>query len=372
MTALALSLAVLIAAAAVTTRDILHQPGASDAVQPSHAVSYVFAPQAYPDSLLIVRHWTLSGPHGSVLTETATASSADGLAHRVSFLEAIPSGIAATVQTVRFTPAAAVVQADPLVKWQLDLPAQGTVTVGYRATVPPAGAIPARLAGWARALAVQQKQLHLLAPPATTIQSLVISPATIELVQNQNLQLSLQGQLADGSRVSPQVLATATWASANTAVADVTSSGLVTATGTGSTFITARLGGVLVSASLAVTSSPSSPAPNTGTPATSTTPATVTYTFQVFHTCRGQLPCGLHIRKGPGTSYPILGLLQNKQPVQVVCQVLGQAETNSKGVSTDVWDELLDGGYVSDLYINTPGSPISQKTTGFTTYIPRC
>ena len=75
--------------------------------------------------LLVVRRWTLSGKNGSLLTETVTASSATGKPLRARFEEAIPAAIAATVQTVHFSPAPAeIVQADPVVEWDLRLPAQ--------------------------------------------------------------------------------------------------------------------------------------------------------------------------------------------------------------------------------------------------------
>jgi hypothetical protein len=37
-----------------------------------------------------------------------------------------------------------------------------------------------------------------------------------------------------------------------------------------------------------------------------------------------------------------------------------------------VWDETQQGGYVSDLYIDTPGARISATESGFTNTIPRC
>ena len=378
--AIASSAIVLVAAGAATAL-LLRHPAATSRVSfaPSRPASYVFQPQAYGGGLLIVRRWTLSGPGGSLFTETVSATSADGRPHQVTFFEAIPNAIAPTVQTVRFTPAAVVVQPDPLVQWQLRLPAQGTVTVGYRASVPPAGATQARLARWARALAVLQKQLHLNIPATIDIKSLVISPATIQLIQDQTLRLNLQGQLATGSHISPEILAGAAWTSADPTIAAVTRSGLVTATGVGTTYVTAKVAGVLASASISVTPqpvipvvTPSSPPVSTSSPAPVGTSSPPTFEYQVFHTCRSQQPCGLNIRSGPGTSYEVLGQLQNNQTVQIVCQTAGQLETNAKGVSTYVWDQLLQGGYVSDLYIDTPGSPISTSSSGYTDGIPRC
>ena len=58
----------------------------------------------------------------------------------------------------------------------------------------------------------------------------------------------------------------------------------------------------------------------------------------------------------------LLLVVQNNQQVQIACQTAGQLETNTKGVSSYVWDKLLQGGYVSDLYIDTHGIQIAPAT----------
>ena len=374
---LALALAALVAAATViTVRHPFRSPETSHAAQ---AVSYAFAPQDYPNDLLIVRHWTLSGPDGSQLTETITASSTDGRPHAVSFTEAIPPVLAAVVKTVRFTSGAKVVQRHRLVRWRLQLPAQGTVAVGYRASVRPAGATRSRLARWADALTTMQKQFHLVIPADAAIQSLVISPAAIQMFSNQTVQLMLEGQLENGSSATQHVLGSVTWASANPAVATVSSSGLVTATGAGDTDITARVRGILASASLVVLNPPpvpvsSSPSPSQTSSGTGPAPCP-TCTYRVFHSCRGLAGCGLIVRSGPGSSYSEITTLPNKATIQIACQVTGELETNTKGIASYVWDELnLSGqaGYVSDLYVNTHGALIAPNEFGFTPAIPQC
>jgi len=373
--ALVLSLAMLLAAASAVVLNSRHPGAPSQATRRWPVVSYAFAPQQYPGSLLTARRWTLGGPRGSRFTETITASSIDGQPHQVAFTEAIPTAIAASVQTVRFTPAAVVIQPDPLVKWTLHLPAQGTVTVGYRAIVPAAGASRARLARWTVVLTGMQRKFHLLVP-ATMVQSLVITPQSMPMFQNQSLPLTLQGQLVDGSPAPARVLARATWASADPAVASVSGSGYVTAIGAGSTYVTARLTGVIASATIVVATSQAIPPISSASP--SPTPVTGSSTpasygpYKVFHTCNGPYVCGLRIRQGPGTSYPKIGHLDNNALIQIVCQTAGQFQTNTKGVSTDVWDELLQGGFVSDLYVNTQGVRISATQSGFDPSIPRC
>jgi serine/threonine protein kinase len=127
--------------------------------------SYSFGPQQYQDGLLIVRRWTLSGNDGSLLSETITASSATGKALRIEFSEPIPEAIAASLHSVRFEPAPSrIIRADPLVQWDLSLPARGTIEVGYQATVRPAGATQARLEQWAKDFNALQVGLNLPKP----------------------------------------------------------------------------------------------------------------------------------------------------------------------------------------------------------------
>ena len=160
---------VILAAAAAGVLLLTHTGSAASANAPApSAASYAFAPQQYPDGLLIVRRWTLNGKHGSRLTETIAASSATGKALRVPFREAIPAAIAPTVQTLHFTPQPAkIIQADPVVQWQLRLPAHGTITIGYHTAVSPAGATKTRLARWAKAFTTLQATLN--GPKAITV-----------------------------------------------------------------------------------------------------------------------------------------------------------------------------------------------------------
>ena len=133
---------IAIAAGVLLTRTPPAQPVTSP-------VSYRFAAHQYHDGLVAVRRWTLGGRDGSLFTETITASSASGKTLLVLFKEPIPAAIAANLQTVRFTPAPSkIVNADPVVEWKMRVPAHGTVTVGYQATVAPAGATRARLTRW--------------------------------------------------------------------------------------------------------------------------------------------------------------------------------------------------------------------------------
>ena len=72
------------------------------------------------------------------------------------------------------------------------------------------------------------------------------------MAQHHTVHLLLTGLGANGSAVTEKVLAGASWASADSSVAVVGPDGTVTATGTGSTYITAQIGDTTASAQLTV------------------------------------------------------------------------------------------------------------------------
>lgn len=369
-------IAVLIVGGAAAARTFLLHSSSNDQPKSVRPVTYVFQPQAYSDGLLIVRRWTLSGPGGSVLTESVSASSSDGQPHQVTFFEAIPTSIAASVKTVHFTPAATVVEADPEVQWELNLPAHGTLSVGYRATVAPDGASAARLQQWANALTALQQRLHLPTPATIAISSLTITPQSMSLVQKESAQLTLAGQLASGSNVPSRILSGAVWRSSDPDVGYVTQAGVLVATGPGHTDITAEVAGALATATVSVSApvvivSPAPSQSSTGTGEGGGSTGTVISGYEVFHSCRGD-SCGLSVHSGPGDSYPVTGDLANLEPVEIVCQASGEPKTNTLGISSSVWDKLASGGYVSDLYVDTPGVRLSPTQSGFTQGIPQC
>ena len=218
-------------------------------------MSYTFAPQQYHDGLLIVRRWALSGKDGSLLTETIAASSATGKALHAPFEEAIPAEIAPTLRAVRFAPAPGqIVQADPVVEWNLKLSARGSVTVGYQAQVPSAGATKTRLQRWASALISLQHRLNL---GAATIQlrSLTMNAQTLRLGTAATAQLTVSGVLSNGKAAPRSIVSAAAWNSADPAVAIVEPSGKVIGIGPGTTYVTAQIGAVQAAAAVTVTSS---------------------------------------------------------------------------------------------------------------------
>ena len=231
------------------------------------AVSYTFAPEQYPDGLLIVRRWTLAGKDGSVLTETVSASSATGHARQVAFQDEIPTAVARTTQTVVFTPAPAkIVKADPVVEWVLQLPSHGTVRVGYHATVPAQGATKARLMGLVKDFDALQAAAPTTAKPhEVQLASLAIVPGAVQLKPGGSTQLVLTGQLSNGQAAPQAVLGNAAWNSANPAVASVTPLGTVTAVSAGSTEVTAQIGSAQASVPVTVVAAGPTKSPGTGT-----------------------------------------------------------------------------------------------------------
>ena len=230
---------------------------ASGATHPPAEPSYTFAPQMYPDGLLIVRHWTLRGERGSVLTETVSASSGTGRALRVSFQDEIPAAVARTTQTVHFTPEPTkILRADPVVAWKLRLPRQGTLVVGYRAAVPAAGETRTRLMRLVKDFGSAQKTLHTPRPRTIQFRSLSIDPSMVQLKPGESARLKLTGRLRDGKAAPAAILDDAAWNAENPAVASVASPGTVTGVQAGNTYVTAQIGRAHVSVLVTVAAAP--------------------------------------------------------------------------------------------------------------------
>jgi Bacterial Ig-like domain (group 2) len=87
-----------------------------------------------------------------------------------------------------------------------------------------------------------------------TLTAISVTPSSDSLGVGGNEQLTATATYSDNSQAN--VTPTATWTVANTAVATVTSAGLVTAAASGSTKITASLNGISGTASLTVTAAP--------------------------------------------------------------------------------------------------------------------
>ncbi|MFD1663381.1 SH3 domain-containing protein [Streptomyces caeni] len=60
----------------------------------------------------------------------------------------------------------------------------------------------------------------------------------------------------------------------------------------------------------------------------------------------------LNVRSGPGTNYTIVRVLPEGASVPIFCQTPGTTVTGTYG-TTNIWDNIDDGEYVSDAYVYT-------------------
>jgi uncharacterized protein YraI len=90
------------------------------------------------------------------------------------------------------------------------------------------------------------------------------------------------------------------------------------------------------------------------------TPASAGVTSTVGTVDSGSTP--LHIRSGASTSTSVVGSLRSGSTVTLLCQVTGQT-ISGRVRTTNLWDKLADGRYVSNAYIRRgslgpcPGTP---------------
>ncbi|MDL5203028.1 SH3 domain-containing protein [Streptomyces sp. ALI-76-A] len=60
----------------------------------------------------------------------------------------------------------------------------------------------------------------------------------------------------------------------------------------------------------------------------------------------------LNVRSGPGTGYTVVRVLPEGARVPIFCQTPGTTVTGPYGTS-NIWDNIDDGQFVSDTYVNT-------------------
>lgn len=101
------------------------------------------------------------------------------------------------------------------------------------------------------------------------------------------------------------------------------------------------------------------PAPPAGPPAG-------TYPHHVYHTCANGA-CGLRLHNAPSLGTPVTAVRNDGDEVFVACQTTGDQVYGSDGSSSTVWDQLSEGSYASDYYIDTSGTG-----GAFSPPIPRC
>jgi Caspase domain len=215
-------------------------------------MTYTFARHRYPDGLVTSRHWTLGGVHGSQLTETVTASSADGRALRVTFEEPVLAAIAPRLSSVQFRPRPVrVAQPARLVRWTLTVPAHGFLQVGYSIAVRPTEAARQQLQTWA-------DSFNSLPVPSSSrvtvphLASLAMRPLSIRLTAGKTVRVKLTGLMSDGTAAPQSILTQATWRVADPALAKADSSGLITARKAGRTELFVSAGKIRAKASITI------------------------------------------------------------------------------------------------------------------------
>ncbi|MFI5797365.1 SH3 domain-containing protein [Streptomyces sp. NPDC051677] len=60
----------------------------------------------------------------------------------------------------------------------------------------------------------------------------------------------------------------------------------------------------------------------------------------------------LNVRSGPGTSYPVVKVLNEGTKVPIFCQTPGTSVSGPYG-TTNIWDNIADSQFVSDAYVRT-------------------
>jgi surface antigen len=91
------------------------------------------------------------------------------------------------------------------------------------------------------------------------------------------------------------------------------------------------------------------------------------YRHHIYRTCAYGRACGVRRREGPGLAFAARDLLPDGSEVFVECQTVGDRVIGRDATSTNVWNRLVDGGWVPDYFVDTTG-----KADRFTTPIPRC
>jgi hypothetical protein len=156
-TGLVVAIAAGVAAALVLA--LLVVPGGDDdpALRTAPVARYTFPTSSTPDGAEVSRTWELRGADGDRFVGRLVLTNPRPTALAVRVTETIPKAIAPSVEQIRFRPQPIVVQADPVVRYDVTIPAGGRFTAEYTTSVAPEGARRARLVAWAL----------LLTPPPT-------------------------------------------------------------------------------------------------------------------------------------------------------------------------------------------------------------
>ena len=266
---LALSVLVVITAVAVMART-LSKPAPTE----SAVTSYAFPPESFPSGLMADRTWSIAGNPGDRLLGKVTLTNGATTPMTTSYDEVIPNAVAKRVQAVSFTPRPnQIVQADPVVRYTVDLPPGASSTVEYQTQIPPfTGSDLAELKLLAHDQAAAQSAYLRASRQATpsSLTSLSIMPTSLSLHAGQSEAVVVSGVMGNGLPAPEAALKGLSWTSDNPSVAQV-SEGTVVGLAPGASTITAQAGSL--SSQVAVDVVSAGPASSTGGPSTGSSPS---------------------------------------------------------------------------------------------------
>lgn len=147
--------AVAVAAAVLVAFAVVLIPGGGnddEALRTAPAARYTFATVTTPEGAEVTRVWELQGDDGDEFVGTLEFVNPTDAPLATSFTEVIPKAIAPDVGDLTFQPQPTVVDPDPVVRYEVTIPAGGSFTARYEAQVPAEGAQRSRLAAWAEEL----------------------------------------------------------------------------------------------------------------------------------------------------------------------------------------------------------------------------
>ncbi len=262
----------LVGIAAVLT---IWQEGSSNALRPA---KYAFGPQSYPSGLTADRTWTLSGSGGDLLSAKVMLINRTSSLLRATYDEVIPISVASKASKVIFQPRPSqVIVADPVVAYDLQLRSGAMSSVTYTVHIGATkGSWLSRLARLARDQTVAQ-DLYLQTskqPKPTTLTTLSLTPAQLEMTIGQTLPVTISGMMSDGTPAPMPALSSLAWTSSNTEAATV-SNGVVNAVGVGTTTITVQAASLTASMTVSVTGSANSTSEPSEGPTSTTRPPAV-------------------------------------------------------------------------------------------------
>jgi hypothetical protein len=246
----------LIAGGAVLARS----SGGSTKVKLASAttLSLGFDPEQYPSGLVSSARWTLSGGQGDTLTANVVLTNTNATLLITTYDVVIPKSIATSAKDLEFQPVPdKVIKDDPVVRFNVHLPPSGTLSIGYRSTVPATGLSQVRLDDWMADLTKAEATELAIKPVVISLASLTISTGTLSLAAGDTQQLAVMGTSTSGQPASGALLAGTAWTSSNPAVATVDQAGNVLGTGAGTSQISAQVGKLRASIPVTVTASTS-------------------------------------------------------------------------------------------------------------------